>query len=301
VKRVYVIGNPRAGRGKVTSGWDEVRAAFASHGIDAETAETQAPSHAIELASNARRAGADLVVALGGDGTVHEVVNGLLSDSSTGELPALGVLPAGSGCDFSKTFDIPEDINGAIAHLADADLRRIDVGEVQFIDGNRLTRRFFVNIAEVGIGAEIVERAQRMPRALGGGVYFASFLITLPSFRRRKANIEMDGESYEGVLTNLVVANAKVFGGGMRVAPGADPADGVFDVQIQFGSKVDYARGISKVYKGTHIPHPRIRETLSSSLTVGCDPPALIEADGEVLGRTPATFSILPGALLLKA
>ncbi len=299
--RAYVIGNPRAGRGKVTAGWDEVRAAFASHGIDAETAETQHPSHAIELASNARTAGADLVVALGGDGTVHEVVNGLLAEGSIGRPPALGVLPAGSGCDFAKTFDIPEDINGAIAHLANAELRRIDIGEIHFMDEKSSTRRFFANIAEVGIGAEVVERAQRMPRALGGGVYFASFLITLPSFRRRKAEIEMDGDmAYEGALTNLVVANAQVFGGGMCVAPSADPADGVFDIQIQYGSRVDYARGISKVYKGTHIPHPRIREERSSSLTVRCDPPALIEADGEVLGHTPATFSMHPGALLLK-
>jgi diacylglycerol kinase (ATP) len=299
--RAYVIGNPRAGRGKVTGGWEDVRAAFASHGIEAETAETEGPSHAIELASNARRSGADLVVALGGDGTVHEVVNGLLASNDGDNVAALGVLPAGSGCDFAKTFGIPEDLKSAIAHMANAEPRRIDVGQIDFVDSDGPSRRLFVNIAEVGIGAECVDRAQRMPRVLRGGVYFAAFVVTLPIFRRPRAEIEMDGESYEGALTNLVVANAQVFGGGMRVAPRADPADGVFDVQIQFGSKLDYAVGITKVYKGTHIPHPKVREALSSSLAVRCDPPALIEADGEVLGRTPATFSILPGALLLKA
>ncbi len=299
--KAYVIGNPHAGRGKVTAGWEAVFGAFADHGIDGEMAQTEGQGHAIELASRARLQGADLVVAFGGDGTVHEVVNGLLSENSTAEVPALGVIPAGSGCDFAKTFGIPEDVRGAIAHMANAEPRRIDVGEVEFMASDVSSRRFFANIAEVGIGAEIVDRAQKMPRALGGGVYLASYLITLPTFRRPTAEIDMDGESYEGPMTNLVVANAQVFGGGMRVAPRADPADGVFDVQVQFGSKVDYARAIPKVYKGTHIPHPRVREALSSGLTVKCDPPTLIEADGEVLGHTPATFSIRPKALLLKA
>ncbi len=269
--------------------------------MEAEVAETEGPGHAIDLASRARVDGADLVVAFGGDGTVHEVVNGLLGQGSSGSPSMLGVIPAGSGCDYAKTFGIPEDMDGAIAHLAKAEPRLVDVGEIRFEGEHGFPSRLFANIAEVGIGAEVVDRAQKMPRALGGAVYFAAFVVTLPTFRRRRAHIGFDGKGYDGPLTNLVVANAQVFGGGMRVAPSADPADGMFDVQIQFGSKVDYARGITKVYKGTHIPHPRINEVQASQLTVTCDPPALIEADGEVLGRTPATFSVLPGALLLKA
>jgi diacylglycerol kinase family enzyme len=99
---------------------------------------------------------------------------------------------------------------------------------------------------------------------------------------------------------DLVVPVGQVFGGGMRVAPAADPSDGLFDVQIHFGSKLDYVRGIAKVYRGTHLPHPRIREVRCASVQVGCDPPGLIEADGEVVGVTPATFRVLPGALRLK-
>ncbi len=235
------------------------------------------------------------MVAAGGDGTIHEVVNGLLAGS--GEMPMLGIISGGSGCDYAKTFDIPDDPALAVEKIvSDEPPRIVDAGVVTF-EG---TRRYFCNIAEVGIGAEVVDRAARMPRRLGGAVYLAGFVRTLPSFKRRPAEIRMDAARYDGPLTNLVVAIGQVFGGGMRVAPNADPSDGMFDVQIQFGSKLDYALGIAKVYRGTHIPHPRIREERAAHLEISSDVPLTIEADGEVLGRTPATFSVVPGALRLK-
>ncbi|MEX0875326.1 MAG: diacylglycerol kinase family protein [Actinomycetota bacterium] len=300
--RAFVIGNPGAGRGRVGKEWTDLIAAIRTHGLDVQGRLTDAPGHAVDLARQARADGVDLVVAAGGDGTVHEVVNGLLADGTGTEIPELGVVPGGSGCDYAKTFGIPEDIAGAVSRLAsEVPPRAVDVAEVRFQTEGGEVRRFFANISGVGIGAEVVQRAARLPRALGGAVYFASFVLTLPGFERRRARIELDDQIYEGPLTNLVVANAQYFGGGMRVAPAADPGDGVFDVQIQFGSKLDYARGITKVYSGKHIPHPRIKEVRSSRLLVHCDPPALVEADGEVLGRTPAAYSILSGAMRLKA
>jgi diacylglycerol kinase family enzyme len=132
-------------------------------------------------------------------------------------------------------------------------------------------------------------------------MYLAAFLTTLPRFKQLDATITIDTQAYSGPLTNLVVAVGRVFGGGMQIAPKADPSDGLFDVQIHFGSKVDYVAGIPKVFKGTHIPHPRIREERGVSVSVQCDPVTLVEADGEVLGRTPASFRVIPGALRLKA
>jgi diacylglycerol kinase family enzyme len=139
-----------------------------------------------------------------------------------------------------------------------------------------------------------------MPRVLGPGMYLAAFLMTLPRFKQLEASITMDTQTYEGPLTNLVVAVGRVFGGGMQITPKADPSDGYFDVQIHFGSKVDYVAGIPKVFKGTHIPHPRIREELAVGVEIRCDPATLVEADGEVLGRTPASFRVISGALRLK-
>jgi diacylglycerol kinase family enzyme len=213
----------------------------------------------------------------------------------------LGIVSGGSGCDYAKTFAIPDDPDEALARaLAETEPVLVDAGLISYQTEHGAAQRYFCNIAEVGIGPECVDRASRLPRRLGGAVYFASFCLTLPVYKRRDAQIIMDARNYQGPLTNLVVAIGQVFGGGMRVAPKADPSDGLFDVQVQFGSKFDYAVGIAKVYRGTHLPHPRIREDRAGIVEVTCDAPGLIEADGEVLGRTPATFTLLPGALRLK-
>ena len=287
---ILVIANPKAGRGRLVSQLDVLLA-----GRDMEMIQTSGPGHATELARRARDEGITTVVAAGGDGTIHEVVNGLLAGGNA--MPALGVISGGSGCDFAKTFGIPDDPALAIEKIvSDEPPRLVDAGLVTFAE----SQSYFCNIAEVGIGAEVVDRASRMPRRLGGAVYFVGFVRTLPTFKRRRTEVRMDAARYDGPVTNLVVAIGQVFGGGMRVAPNADPSDGMFDVQIQFGSKLDYVTGIAKVYRGTHIPHPRIREERATHVEVTCDRPALIEADGEILGHTPATFSVVPGALRLK-
>ena len=286
-----VIVNPKAGRGR---GFAELKAALG----DASFAETTARGHGVELAAAARREGIGMVIAAGGDGTVHEVVNGLLTEQ-TGQMPVLGVVPLGSGCDYVKTFGIPQDIGAAVSLLAsEKEPIAVDAGEITFGAGEK---RYFANIAEVGIGPECVDRASRLPRFLGPAMYFVAFCLTLPRFKQRTATVGVDVRSHDVKLTNLVIAIGQVFGGGMRVAPKADASDGLFDVQIQTGSKTDYVAGIPKVYKGTHIPHPRVLEDRAATVTVRCEPAALIEADGEVLGRTPATFRVLPGALRLKA
>jgi diacylglycerol kinase (ATP) len=302
MKRAHVIGNPQAGRGSMDKHWDEVLGRLRDGGLEVTGEVTQGAGHAVELASAARRAGADLVVAAGGDGTVHEVVNGLLADGADAGVPVLGVVPLGSGCDYAKTFELPTDVGAAVGRLlSDLPAVAVDVGEVRCRRGEAETVRYFANIAEVGIGPEVVARASRMPRVLGPAMYFAAFWISLPRYERRSANIRMDDAAYEGPLMDLVVAIGQVFGGGMRVAPRADPADGRFDVQIHFGSKLDYVGMTAKVYRGTHLPHPRIREEQASTVEVTCTPRGLIEADGEVIGHTPATFRSIPGVLRLKA
>jgi len=288
---VRVIVNPKAGRGR---GFAELKAALG----EASFAETTARGHGVDLAAAARHEGIGMVIAAGGDGTVHEVVNGLLAEQ-TGQMPVLGVVPLGSGCDYVKTFGIPSDLSAAVALLtSEKEPIAVDAGEVTF-DGGR--RRFFANIAEVGIGPEVVDHASRLPRFLGPAMYFVAFCLTLPRFKQRTATVAVDERKHDVQLTNLVIAIGQVFGGGMRVAPKADPSDGLFDVQIQTGSKTDYVVGIPKVYKGTHIPHPRVLEDRAATVSVRCEPAALIEADGEVLGNTPATFRVIPGALRLKA
>lgn len=286
--------------------WAELLERLERAGLESTGHVTEAPGHAIELARCARLEQRAMVVAVGGDGTVHEVVNGLLADADPdvdgGPVPVVGVVPVGSGCDYARTFALPADLSLAVANLTSgAAPRVVDVGEVRFQGPDGERRRLFVNVAEVGIGAEVAQRAARLPGSFGAGRYVISFFLTLAGHRPVQARVEAVGDRYDGSLTNLVVAIGQYFGGGMRIAPTADPGDGDFDVQVQFGSKLDYALATPKVFRGTHIPHPRVLEWRATTIEVDGDAPARVEADGEVLGATPASFRILPGVLRLKA
>ena len=296
-----VIGNPRAGRGAVRRRWDELLARLEGAGLAPVGEFTRAPGHATELARRARAEGRSLVVAVGGDGTVHEVVNGLLAEGDEGPVPVLGVVPGGSGCDYARTFSLSHGLDGAVACLTSTSTpQSVDVGEVHCQGPEGPHRRLFVNVAEVGIGAVVAHRAARLPRSLGAGRYVASFALTLAGHRQVDAGVEAGNERYEGPLTNLVVAIGQYYGGGMRIAPAADPGDGDFEVQVQFGSKLDYALAMPRVFRGTHLPHPRVIEWRAAKVHIDSHPAARLEADGEILGTTPATFRLMPGALRLK-
>ena len=242
-----------------------------------------------------------MVVAVGGDGTVHEVVNGLLTQGTEEPVPVLGVIPTGSGCDYARSLALPNHLAAAAACLSSPTPPRVvDIGEVrcQGIGGER--RRLFANVAEVGIGADVAYRASLLPRACGPARYVGGFALALPGHRPSDARVETTTDRYQGPLTNLVVAIGQYFGAGMHIAPAADLSDGEFDVQVQLGSKLDYALAIPKLYRGTHLPHPRVLEWRSGTVEVSCEPAARLEADGELLGTTPASFRILPAALRVK-
>ncbi|HEY8200689.1 MAG TPA: diacylglycerol kinase family lipid kinase, partial [Actinomycetota bacterium] len=160
--------------------------------------------------------------------------------------------------------------------------------------------RWFANIAEAGIGAEIVRRAERVPRSLGRGRYLVGFGLGLTAFSKTDARIVLDGVPIETELTDLIVANAQFFGGGMRIAPGADPADGTFDVLIVKGSKREYVAALAKLYRGRHLPSPAIDEHRARRIEVTAARPLMVEADGELLGTTPAVFEIAERALRLR-
>jgi diacylglycerol kinase (ATP) len=316
--RAHIIINPRAGRGAVERGWPEVKRVLDEGGVDHDVTITERPGHATEAARRAIDAGCTFVVAVGGDGTVHEVVNGLMNEEGPrNPATVLGVVAAGSGCDFVKTFGLPQDPAEAARHLLGDNLwGKIDVGRIRCTgrDGGPHTR-WFANIADAGIGAEIVDATTRMPKFLGASVYRLAALKGIATFKARPAHIVMNGRatagkhredetlaevSNDGVFSMLVVANGQFFGGGMRVAPRATPGDGLFDVQISHGPKGESVKAMQKMFKGEHLPSPFIKEFLATSVTVDGHDRILIEADGEVVGTTPATFDIAPDAIPMK-
>ncbi len=298
-----VIANPQAGRRRVRAAVPTVRRSLEALGLEHEVRLTERPGDASRLARRALEDGSRFLVAMGGDGTVHEVVNGMFDGGGPAvPEPVLGVVAAGSGCDFIRTFDLPSDPEAAVSRLAGEELRPLDVARMGYLDAEgRHTSRYFVNIAEVGLGGATAGWAARLPAALGPARYFVAFWLTLPPYRAGSVRLHVDGaDRYQGRAVNVVVANCRFFGGGMQVSPRSQPADGALEVLTFNGPKTDSFTLLPRVYRGRHLPHDNIVELAGHHLTVESEQPMQIEADGEVLGTTPATIEVLRSAIRLK-
>jgi diacylglycerol kinase (ATP) len=300
---LVLVVNPVSGKGKVAAALPKIEAALRQRDLEYRIEVTRGPGDATRAAREALAGGERFVVAVGGDGTIHEVVNGMIeNDVPIRPDPLLGVVAAGSGSDFVRTVDLPGDAVQSVAHLAGEATRPLDIGKVTYVDhpSGRETVRYFPNIAEVGLGAATVARAARLPRSAGRSRYFFGFWMTLPGFKRCRVRVEAGDDVYEGVAHNIVIANCRYFGGGMHISPKSLPDDGLFDVLVMKGPKSDSFTTIPKVYKGSHLPHRNMLEMRASRIRVEADRALPIEADGEPLGTTPATFDLLLRPLLLK-
>jgi diacylglycerol kinase (ATP) len=298
-----LVVNPRAGRGDQ----DVLRrlvVALRARGVEPDVARTERAGQAGAMARAAVDSGRRLIVAVGGDGTVHEIVNGLI-DAGTGELhgeeTVLGVVPAGSGCDLMRTFGLDRAPEVLADHLLTGDTMTLDVGRARTTqpDGS-VAVRLFANVAEAGYGGTVTHLANRLPRRIGRARYAAAIVGSAPSFRRVTATVTVDGGAVTEPMCNVVIANAQFFGGGLKVAPRALPTDGRLNVQTWGGRPVDVLLAQRQLRHGTHLRRDDVREWQSSRVAVAAERPLRIEADGEVLGTTPADFDVLPGALRLK-
>jgi diacylglycerol kinase (ATP) len=298
---LVLIANPRAGRGKVGEALAKIERLLTEEGLSHRTVQTTHPGHATQAARDALRAGERYLVAAGGDGTIHEVVNGMLADDEPVAADAvLGVVAAGSGCDFVRSFGLPGDAVQAAHHLIGDRVRRIDVGKVTFTSGTAEVTRYFPNIAEAGLGGAVVARTSRLTPALGAAKYFCGFWLALPGFRPRPVRLDADGQVFSWRAHNVVVANCRFYGGGMQISPKSEPDDGALDVLVMVGPKSEAFTLLPKVYRGTHLPHRNIVELRAGRVRVEADPPFQIEADGEILGTTPATFEVIPRPVRVK-
>jgi diacylglycerol kinase (ATP) len=298
---ITLICNYSAGRGGVGKTLPEVTAQLDRRQLDYSIVHTDAPGHAIDLTRRALDEGSRFLVAVGGDGTIHEVVNGMIeNDRAVNPDAVLGVVAAGTGSDFIKTFGLPSMAAHAVAHLDGPESFPIDIGKVTYVQDGRSVVRYFPNIAEVGLGARVAARAARLPKMLGPTVYFFAFWIELLKHKSMAVSVDLVDRTHEGYVDNIVVANGQFFGGGMKIAPKAAPTDGLLDVQIHSAPKKEAIALLPKIYKGEHLPHPNIHEAKRVRISVNGPVPLPIEADGEPLGHTPATFEVLRDAISLK-
>jgi diacylglycerol kinase (ATP) len=279
----------------------EVERHLRARGLEHELRLTESAGDALRLARAALDEGHRFLVAIGGDGTVNEVVNALIvDDRARHDDSVLGVVEVGSGADFVRTFGIPSIPGHAVAHLDGDDSFPIDIGKLTYRAGDGEAVRYFANVAQAGLGARAAARAARLPRWLGPTLYPIAFWLALPGHRSAEVVVDLVDRTYEGPMDNLVVANGQFFGGGMKIAPRAAPTDGLLDLHIQSTGRREAIALLPKVYKGAHVPHPRITEAKRVRAALSSSRPLMVEADGEVLGRTPVRFEVLKEALRLK-
>lgn len=299
--RLRLIVNARAGRGQVGREMPELERRLIAGRLDYAIEETAGPGHATTLAREALAAGDRFLVAVGGDGTINEVLNGMIEDDRlVADDSILGVVSAGSGSDFVKTFGLPDGVITAVRHLLTERAYPIDVGKVTYTDDGAERTRYFANIAQAGLGAQVVRRAERLPRWLGRGRYFAGFWLSLARHRVGEVTVQADRREFRGEANNVVVANGQFYGGGMRISPRSYPSDGKLDVQVSTGPRSQAFTLLPKIYRGDHIPDDRITEMLAAKVAIEADRPLALEADGEPLGTTPARFEVLHELVRLK-
>ncbi len=301
--RMLLIVNPRAGNGHGTV-LSRLVDALGTNGLAVDVERTRSPGDATRIAREAVERGRRFIVAVGGDGTVHEVVNGMVdADSGTvrGDDPVLGVVSAGSGCDLVRTFGLDRDPETLARHLVTDSVTRIDVGRVRFVDPDgAAATRAFINVAEVGFGGTVAAVARRLPQALGANRYRVGIVAAWGSFRRVQMELTHDGGQHSERLCNVVVANGQFFGGGLKVAPRSLPDDGRLDLQAWGGSPTDVVRAVRQLRDGSHLRRDDVRSWPTGSVSVTSQRPVAVEADGEVLGSTPARFDVLPRLLAFK-
>jgi len=302
-QRSLLIVNPVAAGGKTGSVWPDVEKELRSLGLAFDYHFTEGPNHATVLAREAVDRGYQTVVAVGGDGTINEVVNGLMPPGGDRAGAVLGVVITGRGSDLARTIGIPSDYREACARLAGERTMTVDLGLVTFYHEGQEQQRYFVNVGGGGFDGEVAHRANRAPNFMGGTIpYLTSLVSTLFAYRNKAIELILDDqEPIRKVVNSVVVANCQFFGGGMRVAPDADPNDGFFDV-IVIGDidKIEYLMTVPKVYDGTHITHPQVDTYRARRVEVCSEQPLLLQVEGEVCGQSPITFEIIPSALQIR-
>ncbi|HEY3063498.1 MAG TPA: diacylglycerol kinase family protein [Chloroflexota bacterium] len=289
-RRPLFVFNPAAGGGRHTARLlPMVRAAVAAHG--GAVVCTERPGHAVELARGAAAQRFDAVVGVGGDGTLHELANGLL-DCGVGTPPALGAVPAGTGNDFVRSLGLPTDPSAAI------DL--VWAGATQIIDLARCGERFFLNAGGVGFDSRVARDAQRIPKSLRIGTlpYVAGVLWEVIRNTSNEVVLELDEQRIQRRSLMVAIANGAFYAGGMMICPHAKRDDGLLDVCVVGEMpRRDVLRLLLSVFSGGHVGHPLVEFHRTRRLRIECAAGSEIQLDGELVGSLPAVFEVAPNAL----
>ena len=307
--RAFVVVNPRSGGGQAGRTFPGVKAVLERRLGPVDVAFTQRSGHAIDLAREAAKGGASLIVAVGGDGTLHEVANGVI-DSATEA--AVGYVGQGTGGDFRRSLGCEHRLDAYVDAIASGKTRQIDAGRLRYraTDGAESTR-WFVNILSAGMGGLVDWYVADTSKALGGkAAYFVASTRALLACRRARVrcDVSLEGDEHQRVVETFMIAicNGRYFGGGMHVAPMAKIDDGRFEVvSMDATSKLAFATFSRRIYDGTHLGAPGVQHFACDRIALDLDDERarrvfLLDVDGEPLGGLPLDVELVPKALTLR-
>jgi len=295
-----VIVNPAAGGGRTRSEWPKTIVALREAGLEPDYVLTKQPGEASDLAAAAAQDGYDVVVAVGGDGTAHEVANGLLRADDP---PPLGLVQTGTGRDLSRLLSLPKDYEGQARIVATATPLRIDVGRCRYAAAAGGTEeRAFLLLGGAGYSARVVERSLRLKRWFGGLAYLVAAVQELATVRATPARLVLDGAAESLPIVELLVLNAPWIGGGMFAGPGGDAQDGWLETLILPDlPRWRLLNALLRIYRGSHIEQRGVRYGTTKRIRIEPEMTMPVAVDGESVGQTPAEFWIEPGALAVLA
>jgi len=305
---VRVILNPTAGQGRARGKLGEIERALARHEGRSEILVTHGPGHAAELARAAHAEGVTVIAVVGGDGTLNEVVQAYVgADGQPRPGPDLALIPCGTGGDWRRTLGIHTDVSIAVARAVSGKVREIDLGVAQFEPhAGQSPVRAFINVASFGLSGAVDAVVKRVPQVLGGkGAFFVATLQAMARFTNPSVRVRVDGAPWlEGPSMTVAIGNGKYFGGGMMIAPDADPSDGKLSV-VSLGdlSKTAAVALTGKIYSGTHV-HAR-GVTVTSGTRIEAEPmhawaTVLLDIDGEQPGKLPMVATVHRAALKFR-
>jgi len=296
------IVNPKAGGGSTGEKWPKIAALAGDRLGPFETYVTTRSGDAKAFARDAVTKGASTIVCVGGDGTLNEVVNGLMA-SNEPTAACLGYIPNGTGCDFVRSVVLPKEPEEALQRIRERVLRTMDLGKLAFVDhAGRRVVRYFHNVTSFGLGGEVDERVNRTSKRFGPFLSFIwATLISILVYGKKQVHLKVD-DSYEGEVSvwNVAVANGQYHGGGMWVAPGAAVDDGLLDVTVVGDlSLAGVFKNLHNLYNGKILQVQKVFGLKGKTVSASSSQRVLLDVDGEQPGMLPLTVEVVPAALNL--
>jgi len=299
--KTMLVLNPRAGKGKGLKAFAAIRELLGQRIKTMEVKVSDYAGHAFQIGRDAAKNGYERILSIGGDGTPFEIVNGLYAEGRPRQPVELGMIPAGTGNSFLRDFS-GISWRRAVENILSGRRRLVDLVEIHYARDKREVRQYYLNILGVGLIADILKLTNEKLKGFGSLGYSLAVLMRLAKGMRNRMLLTVAGEQMEVRDSALVISNSKYTGGGMKIAPMADTQDGRVDVVIFQGvNRRDILNIFSRVFKGTHIDHPKVKTFRATEIVIDSCPQELLMADGELLGLTPLRLKVLPGELAILA